>query len=133
MVILAVLSSVIQCTERTCTGTTTGDGLTCSMTAGPELPTQADLSGHEGSGVCADQMYGYVGSFHLDTTPAVRGNSEHRRESDGDGRPRSPTARPELRTRRKRGVHRLPNIGSLRFRHQHRPDLQRCEESVRAT
>ncbi|KAJ7899922.1 hypothetical protein B0H13DRAFT_2029193, partial [Mycena leptocephala] len=63
-------------------------------------------AGPEGSGVCADQMYGctHVGSFHLDTTPAVRGNSERRRESDGNGRPRSPTARPELRTRRKRGA-----------------------------
>ncbi|KAJ7848689.1 hypothetical protein B0H13DRAFT_2403952 [Mycena leptocephala] len=32
-------------------------------------------------------------------------------------------------------VHRLTNIGNLRFRHQHHlsPDLQRCEESVRAT
>ncbi|KAJ7802723.1 hypothetical protein B0H13DRAFT_2389397 [Mycena leptocephala] len=30
-------------------------------------------------------------------------------------------------------VHRLPNIGSLRFRHQHLPGFQRCEENVRAT
>jgi hypothetical protein len=39
-----------------------------------------------------------VRSFHLDTTPVVRGNSECRCESDGDGRPHSPTARPELCT-----------------------------------
>jgi hypothetical protein len=88
MVILAVSSYVIPCKERTCTRTTTGKGLTCSMTPGPELRTQPDLSGPEGSGVCADQrtdvhvriplldssliLITAVGSFHLDTTPAVR-------------------------------------------------------------
>ncbi|KAJ7899907.1 hypothetical protein B0H13DRAFT_2517999 [Mycena leptocephala] len=131
MVVLAVSSSVIPCKERPWTRATTGKGLTRSMTTGPELRTQPDLSG-----VCAEQMYGYIGSFHLDATPAVRGNSERRRESDGDRRPRSPTARPELRTWGKRGalqMCRLPNIGSLRFRHQHHPGLQRCEESVRIT
>jgi hypothetical protein len=172
MVILAVSSSMIQCTERTCTGTTTGKGLTCSMTAGPSsalsptsaAPRAAACAQTRCTDVCVripplslDSLLILitdVGSFHLDTTPAVPGISERWHESDGDGRPHSPTARPKLRTCGKRGALQMctdgqyaahtiigldlslilsTDIGSLRFRHWHHPGLQRCEESLRAT
>ncbi|KAJ7817567.1 hypothetical protein B0H13DRAFT_2379548 [Mycena leptocephala] len=64
---------------------------------------------------------------------ASTASAQQQVHSNGTGRTRSDRGGPSCAFEEvacASDVHRLPNIGSLRFRH---PGLQRCEESVRAT